>query len=243
MIEEKDVWYYFQKAKGNDIDYPSDKKWENVKKKLVSDNQEKIEELTKYFNTKWSSINIQKYFEIGFKLWKSFSYKHFLRPEIIKNYKVNDKREKRKKTTNKDLLQSINFVINNRSSLSDYGKEKVDNFFLSLPIEDYLQNRINQLILVYMLEKSYLKINNNEKEFVPFIFDRYNQLKKEVREKWEILNKLENKAMSNQYDKDKYLDKPEDNDMNTQEQLLYGDESLEEKERKKKEYQQYQLNE
>lgn len=243
MIEEKDVWFYFQKAKGKEVNYPSDGKWESVKKRLSSDNQEKIEELTKYFNTRWNSINIEQYFRTGFKLWKTFSYQHFLRPEIMKKYKSQDKREKRKKVANKGLLQSISFVIKERGSLNEYGQEIVEDDFLSLPVFDYLQNRIDYLLLSFMIERGLLKINNDEWKFIPYIYDRYDDIKKEVKSKWEILTKLEEKTMSQQNNQDNYLEKPKDNSESTQERLLYGDETVEEIEERKKEYKNCQLNE
>ena len=247
MIEEKDVWYNFQLAKGKNVDYPSDRKWESIKKRLSQKNKENIEEIVKYFNTIWQNINIYTYFQTGCNLWKTFSYDQFLNPKIVELYKKRDKSKKRKKVSNKDLLQSVTFVINNNYTLKEYGQEKIEN--LSLPVYDYLEGNIDCLLVVYMIEKGMLKLDKYEWDFIPYITDRYNELRKQLKEKWNLLLKMEKEIMSKKENKNKYLDDPEKNSEEPQnedelKEVLYGDgETVQEKEKKKKEYQDYQLNE
>lgn len=195
MITEKDVWHTFQVKKGKNVEYPSDKKWESIYKRLSSENKYNIETLVKYLNTVWQNINLERYIEVGFRLWKTFSYKHLLREEIINKYKELDKSKKRKNVKNTTLRSSFQFIVYNRFSLSYYGSIKDDGF--SLAISDYLQGHIDALIVVYMLEKRYLQINT-EYSFIPYIVDKYDEIRDRVNEKWDLLNSMEKVIISKQ---------------------------------------------
>lgn len=196
MITEKDVWYSYQRAKGKDVEYPSDKKWGSIYKRLSGVNKENVETLTKYLNTVWQNVDLDKYMKTGFYLWKTFSYKHFLDKRLLDKYKQLDKSDKRKKVSNTDLKQSIKFLIYNRYPLSYYGSIRNEGF--SLPIEDYLRGYIDSVIITYMIIEGHLEINSNEKPYIPYIMQRYEELKDQVRRKKLLLTKMEEVIMSKQ---------------------------------------------
>ncbi len=201
MITEKDIWYSYQKAKGKDIEYPSDKKWESTYNKLSEVNKENINTLAVYLNTKWQNIDLDKYMETGFYLWKSFSYKHFLDQRLIDKYRQFDKSSKRRKATNSDLKESIKFILYNRYPLDYYGSLEEDGF--SLPINDYLHGKISDVIVVYMMEKGYLDIKQ-EMGFIPYIIERYEQIQNQVQKKWSLLSGMEEVIVNKRNEVNKY---------------------------------------
>ena len=148
------------------------------KLKLTPKNEEIINNITDYFNTKWQNVNPYEYFLIGLSLFKSFNYNMFFHDDIIKTYIQNQKINKRKSFDINKFKHSIDFM----KQIDDYLLQK-DNYTYIF-VNDYIQNKIDKYAIVYMLSflsyQEQNKIEQETKHFVSEIFNNKDQLLKEV---------------------------------------------------------------
>lgn len=186
MITRFDVYVAYRKAKANHDNkgfrLPND--WnEYLTKKMKPQNREFLEKLTGYFNTTFSNIDIDKYMECGFQLWKTFSYHMFLRRNIIDLYKEQDKRRKRQIKIDMERIDtSMDFIkervgdkkINGYNLLQVYCKIKEGA--MRLIVSDYLKNDVDPLIFVYCIYYKYIKLTDIEREYCYNVVNRYRDL-------------------------------------------------------------------
>jgi hypothetical protein len=142
--------------------------------------------ITDYFNTKWSNIDPETYFDCGFNVLKSFSYVNFFDERIINLYKTKDKNKKREMTINKEeVKKSITFskdfiAKNGIKNLKDYGRMR--DGYESVPINHYLKNRISKYFLVSLIKNGFLILNDDDRARIPYITEQYNDCVKELDE-------------------------------------------------------------
>jgi len=139
--------------------------WNN---KLKSHQRENIQTITNYFNTKWQDIDIEKYFEAGFQVYKNFSYHQFLDKKIIEMYKRLDKLEKIKSNYDKEtILKDVKYILTTIDKNNDlcktwgvlkgYCRQK-DDRYVSYPILDYVNNNISNITLTWLISEKIVYI-------------------------------------------------------------------------------------
>jgi len=147
---------------------------------LNQKSRESLELVTKYFNTRWSNISVERYFEYGFELFgKSFTYMKFFDKRLIAYYIGKDKNRKRDIMSNKkSIIKSIKFL---KKWLE--GKEyKISPFMYyslckdgkaSVPIRHYIKGDIDNLFLTWLIKEGYLSIEDDERSQIPYIVENY----------------------------------------------------------------------
>lgn len=199
-MTEQEVYlcYMRSKAKFNNRGYREPKDIDLTLEKLRQKNQKNYDNLIKlsnWFNTKWSNINIEKYFECGFLLWKNFSYHQFFNDKVIQLYKQKDRIQKFHTEINKkELLKSFKFIKkyckNDKiSSLKEYCNLKDQNY--SICINHYIQNKIDTYSLVYFILKKYLVLNVYERDKLVSVINNITQYKSFILQEWKFLEEME----------------------------------------------------
>lgn len=175
MISIENVYIKFNEARVSrqNKKFHLPKNWES---KLSDDQIDIFTKISGYFLTKWSNIDIGRYMECGFELYKRFTYKDILRPDIIKHYIETDKISKRRvKISFKRIDNSFRYIEKDLRSFC-----VLHNGAKSVIIEYYLTNKIDTLVLVYCLYHKYLIPTQDEKEMLYNIYSRYSELIKKM---------------------------------------------------------------
>jgi hypothetical protein len=182
MYEPIDIYIAFRKAQADASNrgYRIPKNFEkHMETKMSAKNREALLLSTKYFNTKWNNINIDRFFECGFEIFKSFSYMQFFNQKVLNLYKVKDKNLKREMDVNKkDLLKSFKWVkhwISKNEVLDLRGYCRLRDGSRSQVVEHYLHNHIDKYFVVQMIDKGYLKLTDEDRALVPYIVEQYRE--------------------------------------------------------------------
>lgn len=193
------TYYCFRKAqsdfKGHGFRMPKNFE-EHLETKMKEQNKKKLINITRFFKTKWSNIDPYNYFRCGFELWKSFSYIKFLDPKILKLYISRDKIEKRKTRLLKEsMLESALYIKrwmkdNNVYTLQDY--IKCENGNMSIAVQHYRKGKIDNGFFVFLLTKG-LILNNNERNYVPYIAQNYRKIRSNLEKLNEFTRIMEEK--------------------------------------------------
>lgn len=179
MIEIEHVYRHFRKtqslAKNRAYRIPKD--FEKHLEKMSQSNRDDLSHLTMFFNTKWNSIDIERYFECGFELWKGFTYKHFLDPKIIMLYIRKDKNIKRSASINKrNLVKSLGFV---RSYMAHHNIRTFHIYLMTrsgnkcLPVIHYVGNNIDHFFLTWLIYDKMVVLSDEDRAVIPYILDKY----------------------------------------------------------------------
>lgn len=185
MIEMFDVYVKFRQAQSRFLNRPYrlPKDFESFVKKRMSDaNRKNLEKITQYFNTKWSNIEPERYFDYGFELFgKGFSYSRFLDSRLVKYYIDKDKNLKRESdNVAEGLKKSIIFVkkwINNNcrnskiSPITIYCNKSDEK--VRLPIRHYLKNDIHRLFLTWLIREGYFQPKDYEINYITYISENF----------------------------------------------------------------------
>ena len=121
-------------------------------------------------------------------LQKTFSYNKFFDPKVLKHYINRDKIKKRDETnTEEDLKNSLKHI---RSLLPDsqdysdllykYSKMQVNN--ITLPVQDYLNNKIGKYFLTHLIKSGYVKLTQEENILCPLITENYREYINQIQE-------------------------------------------------------------
>jgi hypothetical protein len=182
MITKSDVYisYIISRAKFFNRGYRLPKDIDNHITKMVDKNKDNINYLELWFNTKWNSIDVNRYFDIGFELFgKGFSYHKFLDKKILAQYIVKDKLIKHNRDDQLSKFQkSVNYVkgITDKSKIS-----QIKLYCMGItartkrPIYDYTYNHIDALFLTYIIYVKYFHIDNIEFGALPYVTSHWNE--------------------------------------------------------------------
>lgn len=184
MKDIEDIYVAFRraqsKAKNRPWQMPKDFE-KHLKTRMAKKSVEALELATKYFNTKWSNIDPERYFDYGFELLKSFSYTQFFDPRIINLYKQKDRLEKIKIGNVKlELIKSSRFVkrfIDRNPgirNMRDYGKARKEG--VSIPVKHYLDNKISKFYLARLIDRGIAQLEDDDRALIPHISDSYREL-------------------------------------------------------------------
>ena len=135
QITAKDVYCAFRKAqslsKGRGHRVPKDFE-KHLYEKMSKDNRDALLLATKYFNTKWSRLDVNLFMKVGFELFKNFTYTKFFDARVVKLYTIKDKISKRNRVIyKKDMKDSVGYLLklakNKNMSIKEFCSTKIDN--------------------------------------------------------------------------------------------------------------------
>jgi hypothetical protein len=186
MITEQDVYFAFRKAQANanDRGFRMPKDWDAFLAKMNANNLNWLKQATMYFNTKYCNLDLDRYMECGFEVWKSFSYKHFLHDKVIQLYIEKDKIKKRQMEVSQ---REIETTFNN---IADYMRDKpmrpgyteLQSFCkfrqgeLRILINMYVQGSVDLMTLTYCVNRGYIQMTDDERALSPYLVQRYRDL-------------------------------------------------------------------
>lgn len=186
MTTDWDVYCAFRKAQANanNRGYRLPKDWKACKAKMTAKNVEWLDEATKHFNTRLSNIDIDRYMECGFDLWKGFTYKQFLNDKVIEHYIHKDKIQKRKLDISRtEIDRTFAFI---QSWMADkplrpgYGQLqsfcKFRDGQIRAIVSLYNLGKIDALTFTYCLMRKYIVFDDDERALTPYITQRYREL-------------------------------------------------------------------
>lgn len=164
----------------------------NIPNDLSRLSQEKINKLAKvadYFNTIWQNINVESYLKIGFEKWKSFDIDKLDDKRILRKYISDDKKIKNnfEETSTTDISKSIEYIQNNAGNAMEYCN---DGKIIRDPINDFVQNKIDSITLMFLMEKRYLyPVHEEEKLIISQFLNNYSDIKRVMYKNYEFLIK------------------------------------------------------
>lgn len=200
QIENIYLTYLRMKAESKNRGYrlPKDPSLSIEKLKQKNEkNYEKLETLWKFFNTKWTDIDLERYFHCGFELFPNFTYVNFLNDKIIKLYIQKNKVEKFHTELNrKTLLKTFKYLKtyfkeHNINSLQEFCSIKEE--FEHILIREYIKGNIDPYTLIYCILRKYAQLSVEEKQRIYDIINKITTFKKYVLENWKLFMKLEEK--------------------------------------------------
>lgn len=180
-----EVYVAFRAAQGNSKGRPFrlPKDWESFKStRMKPKNVEQIVKAAGWFSTKWRNVDLDRYMEYGFDLWKGFSYHQFFNKKLIEYYIQKDRILKRKLRIDKgEVVKSLTFIKkfmvdkplkNGYNSLQTYCRMKDGQ--KSVLSTHYVKGKIDNITMTYLIyKKYYLPTNYERKELFTHIINRY----------------------------------------------------------------------
>jgi hypothetical protein len=180
MLSEYDIYKIFRQEQSSYINRPyrMPKKWDDFFSKMALNKKDPLITITKFFNTKWSNIDPNVYFKMGFKIFAhTFSYHRFFDRKIMELYITEDRAIKREiDGVEEDLKKSINYL---KGILPDAPVSRllryVNMFDGKRPkaLSDYLANRIGKYLLIYLIKEGYVKLASEQRGQLVYIDQQY----------------------------------------------------------------------
>jgi hypothetical protein len=184
MISIEEVYISFQQARARNCNRPYrvPKDWDKVWAKLIGKQMYNLEMVTVAFNTRWQNVNMDKYFDCGFKLFgNSFSFLKFYDRRILTMYINEDKQQKRKEGNVKTIMtNSLDFIHDwmgdkqYRSDISMYSQYcRMNDNGMRAPIKHYINNDIDKHTLSWLICQKYLVLEDTERGLIPLVIENY----------------------------------------------------------------------
>lgn len=181
MYQIIDVYVAFRKSQANFLNrgYRIPKDFDSHLSKMNKKNSDALKLITDYFNTKWSNIDPETYFDCGFSLLKTFSYAHFFDERVINIYKTKDKNRKREMEITKDqILKSLkfakNYILKNGiKDIKEYARLRDGNELVC--IQHYLTNKVDKYFIVMLIKQGLLILKDGDKLKIPYIVEQYRE--------------------------------------------------------------------
>lgn len=201
MLTEKMVYTLFRKAQAKMSNRPGcfrlPKNWDIYwETKFKPEQREAIRKMTRYMATTWQDIDLERYFECGFELWRGFSYHQWFHKQVINLYIQKSKIHKKVEVDiKKSLVDSAKFVKeycrdNNIDSLRGYGTERAG--FKLICIEHFLRDNISKWFLAFLIHRRYATLTREDWARIEELNENFDEFKRELREVKHFINKLEN---------------------------------------------------
>lgn len=157
-------------------------------KKISEKNKQKLNNMADMFNTIYQNINVLDYVCIGFDLWKSFNLSKIDDKKIFDKYKALDKKKKREtEIDEKTIKKSIDYIKLNYNDIFNYCENR--NGVIKQPIFDYIKNTIDPIVLSFLIEKKYIKLNDEEKALLSYFMINYTTIKFNMYKNYNFLQK------------------------------------------------------
>lgn len=186
MYTPWDIYVAFRKAQSEakNRGYRLPKDWDNhFTYKLNKTAQDNLIQLAEYLNSLWRNVELEKYMECGFEVFKGFSYHQFFNPKIMEKYRRNYRNEKLKEEANKKTLEKdVKFVknftkdkdTNGFTRVKYYGRLRENN--LSIPIQHYIKGKISGYFIVWLISNGYLFLLDNDRALITDITINYRDM-------------------------------------------------------------------
>lgn len=184
MFTRYDIYVIYNEVKkeitGKGYRLPKDFDY-HYQNKLNKSSQDGLQGLADRLNTIWQDIDIYRYMCIGFKLYKSFNYSKLLDEKILSTYIRQDKEIKRNIYMDKNKIkQSLKYAkskvdkTNTKDVLMEYSRDSRQ------VISDYLYNRIDGGFLFWLINDKYIKLDDLEKNIIPYVIRNEKELKNQL---------------------------------------------------------------
>lgn len=183
---EHDIYRIFKEQESI---YKNKKLNDNISISKLSDNHlKKLELIATYFNTKWHNINVHLYIGLGFNTWKSFNINMLDNDRLFRLYKSYDKKIKFgfEDISIEDIQKSIDFIINTYDNITEYCNSLKS--VIKQPIYDYVNNNIDCIVLSFLIESGKLQITEEEKLFMSYFVDNYENIKYVMYKNYKFIN-------------------------------------------------------
>lgn len=200
MYDEQYVYIVFRRAQANfhNRPYRLPKDWnKHFNERMSKKNREALTIATKYFNTKWRNIDMERFFATGFDLFgKGFTYVRFFDPKVMALYMERDKMHKRNLDLQKaSFVKSAKFVKNKWGSgrLKHYARTRIG--YESVPIRDYVRGDIDQFFLAWLIREKYLILEDVDRVQIPYIVEKYREYLSKLDEMKDFVGKVKEKLL------------------------------------------------
>jgi hypothetical protein len=186
MVTEYDVYYAFRRAQSlaKDRGFRMPKDWDSFKLKMNPNNAQWLKEAAMYFTTTYSNVDLCKYMECGFEIWKGFTYKHFTDKKVIDLYIHKDKVTKWKlEVTQREIETTFNTIADymldkpwreGYTALQSFCKYRTGE--TRIIINTYVQGKIDIMTLAYCVYRKYIILTDDERALSPYLVQRYREL-------------------------------------------------------------------
>ena len=186
MITPQDVYFAFRKAQANakDRGFRMPKDWDAFLLKMSDQNRNWLEQAARYFNTKYSNINLDTYMACGFDIWKGFTYKNLLHDKVIQLYINKDKTRKRQLEVSQreieDTFNNITDFMVDRKRRPGYNQ--LQNFCkfrsgeVRICINMYVQGKVDVMTLAYCVNRGYIQLTDDERALSPYLVQTYRDI-------------------------------------------------------------------
>ena len=202
MVSDWNVYVCFRhaqaQAKGKPYRLPKD--WETFKETRMSANNKRfLNQTVLFLNTKWHNVNLNDFMETGFELWKNFSYHQFQDTKVIELYKRKAQVHMRKLRIDKEtVLTSLKYIkkyMSDKENLNGYSKLetycKLKDGHCHIVYQDYIQGKIDNLTMTFLLFKRYLKLGDTERGNMTVFMNNYRELVESMKELQKFIEKAE----------------------------------------------------
>ena len=199
MYSSLDIYLKFKAASRKPFRCPKD--WDITLGKMTPPNKKALETITSFFNTKWRNIDVDNFMSCGFELFPNFTYTKFFDERIVNLYITKDKIKKRECDLDKrKIVESAKYIKSQMNSLglpSLKHYARVRDEFSSLVIKDYLQNKVDAVLLAYLIHLKYLLPRDEDFAQMPYIFENMRSLRYKVISILDFLKMVEEKINGN----------------------------------------------
>jgi len=181
MYITEEIYFSFRKAQAesNNRGFRMPKDFAgHLKTRMSEKNVEALELATGYFNTKWQNVNLFRYMQCGFNLYKNFTYTQFFNTKVMDLYKVRDKLLKRETRISKEeIMKSVKFVKRHlgKRSLREYMEVEPEGN-IRAPVRHYLKGHIDKFFFVWLIKERMLMLNDDERALVPYVVEHYRDI-------------------------------------------------------------------
>jgi hypothetical protein len=185
-------------AKGKGFRPPKD--WQTFKEtKMSASNRVYLDAIVNNFNTKWHNIDLNKYMQTGFELWKNFSYHQFQDPRVMEMYKrkatVHMRKMRISKETVIESMKHIKKYMEDRSTINGYNKLetycKLKDGNSHIAYQDYIKGKLDNLTMAFLMVKRYLKLTDTERGNITVFIQNYRELVDEMLDIKKFIEKAE----------------------------------------------------
>jgi len=164
MYEIKEIYEYYKRAKAKKEmkQYRKNKNFEKQFMEVMNnDSQYTLIDITDKFNGEWKIVDPLLYFTLGFKIFKSLTYKQLLDDRIIARY-VKEEVKKRKKK-NKNI----------HSFFKNTEEEKIEDIIKITEIVKKSYDNIGDIRLIYSNFRKAQSFHNNRGYRLPTNFEKH----------------------------------------------------------------------
>jgi hypothetical protein len=176
-----EIYRLYRRAKGlaSGKGYRMPKDFDAFYEKMSETNRAALYKITAWFKTKWNQIDPERYFLAGFELYKTFTYKNFFDPRVLRLYINKDKHIKREAKCNKEnMVACVKFVKkymldHNLRTFFIYCNTRHEN--KCLPVLHYLDNKIDAFFLTWLLYSRLIHLTDTEEMMIPYVIKNYRE--------------------------------------------------------------------